>query len=337
MYTNQRSSNAREVQSSQRSDPRIPSNEIQDEVGLAAKEGKRLQEFFDLLTGVVNYSPSNLDRQGVIRIWFAKDLIKHQFIIDFKDIIQEFLKAAIEELPNAVPRGTLIKTQSGWRKTERNIISRCQYIARMKTRAYINSIYRDTITMSCPICGKIKKITNKRICKNCDVEMDTQHIHANVDDVEPIDRQFNQYEIFSLRQCTYQYEHLVKEVRQLFEENSRSQQIFDILLNPQSSLDMCGRCENRSRTRIIGRKSLNVINERVLYKCDAQAYDPISCTNTSKNIAAYLGVSKSLVDSKIRLIRKRFTRYIMQNIRHNDFCDELAVALGEMVSAKHES
>lgn len=311
-----------------RSVSRIASNELQDEVGLAAQSGRRIKEFFDLLTGVENYAPHNLDRQGVIRIWFAKDLIRHQFLIDFEDIVQEFLRAAVEELPNAVPRGTIVDTPNGPKPTQRNIISRCQHIARMKTRAYINAIYRNSLIMVCAECGKIRKANYNKECGcGSTVKMETQHVYANIEDSPAYDARRRQDDQIEVKETEELYLKLVRDAHRLFDEGSRAQQIFNLLMNPDVSKEMCKICVNRSRTRVVGRKSLPVIKEsdvRELYRCDADFYDPTQCTNTSKNFAAFLGVSKSLVDDKIRLIRKRIKKYIAENKRNNDFLCEVA-------------
>jgi hypothetical protein len=80
--------------------------------------------------------------------------------------------------------------------------------------------------------------------------------------------------------------------------NTKSREILDIIFKPEISKDICAKC------------TLN---------CGADSFSMDKCTNYSKRIGEYQGVSATLSFRRIKTIRNCFIKYVTEN-QSNDLC-----------------
>ena len=269
-------------------------NQVANELLLAVRKGKRLQDFMNAISGVEGYRLNNLNRQGHVRSMFAKELIAEQFLLDFDDIISVFWQGVFEHLDKAKLYDEIVEIKMpgkkhGRRPTKNNPIHYLRYHGRMAVRNYISSLYRKNLEQGCNYCGHKITISNNKICQKCGNVMSTIYKFDNIEDEKHniIDNQFEkniENKDIDVR--------LKIEINKFAEDElkggTRAYQVLKILTDPDASKDMCKACG----------------------LCGLRTFDIDTCTNYNVNIGRWLGVNKTMIASKIRRIRKALPEWL---------------------------
>jgi len=269
-------------------------NQYANDLLISVRNGQRIKDFMDTVSGVTKYRLDNPSRQGCIRSLFAKELIADQFLLDIDDIISIFWKGVFEHLDRAKLWGEIVEIKVPGmerydRPTQNNPIHFLRNHGYMAVRNYITSLYRKNLEQWCQSCGRRSAIKNDKTCPDCNSQMSTVYKflpeeHADIETeshVTRIDNANIQHRINNL---------LFNFAENVLGEGTRAYQVLKILIDPCESRNMCGVCK----------------------LCDADHFDIDTCTNYNANIAKWLGVNKTMIASKVRSIRKRFPEWLVE-------------------------
>jgi hypothetical protein len=269
-------------------------NRVADELLVAARKGKRMQEFMDAVSGVEEYRLDDHGRQGCIRGFFAKELIKGQFLLEFDDLISIFWQGVFEKLDSAALWGEKVEIKAPgkyreYRPTQNNPIHYLRYHGFMAARNHITSLYRKNLQQGCPSCGHTTSVKNNKECKKCGQQMSTIYKFSLINDEKDQLVDENSFRFVDNKSMASYLESVINEFDEVvLGGNTRASQVLRILMDPEESRAMCAACK----------------------LCNSETFDIDSCTNYNANIGRWLGVNKTMIASKIRSIRKRFPEFL---------------------------
>jgi len=271
-------------------------NDVADQLLVAARKGKRMQEFMDAVSGVQAYRLDDHTRQGCIRGFFAKELIKDQFLLEFDDLIAIFWHGVFEKLDKAALWGEKVEIKAPgkyreYRPTDNNPIHYLRYHGFMAVRNYITSLYRKNLQQGCPNCGYTTSVKNNKICKKCGQQMSTIYKFSLLNEERDDLVDESSFKFVENQNMAEYINNIIHEFdEQVLGPNTRASQVLRILMIPEESRAMCSTCK----------------------LCNAETFDIDSCINYNANIGKWLGVNKTMIASKIRSIRKRFPEFLAE-------------------------
>lgn len=270
-------------------------NDRANEILIAFRNGERIQEFMDAVSGVEGYRLDNIKRQGNVRSQFAKELIADQFLLNIDDIISIFWQGVFEHVDKAKLHGDLVEIKGPGksvkvRPTKNNPIHYLRYHGQMAVRNYITSLYRKNLQQGCSTCGHTISTTSNKQCPKCGAVMSTVYKFDAID--EDIDNlQTPQAHAVESKDIERRFNDLLKDFGEMvLKPGTRAYQVLKILTEPSASKEMCKACN----------------------LCPAKTFDIDSCTNYNANIGHYLGVSKTMIAGKVRRIRQAFPEYLVK-------------------------
>jgi len=266
-------------------------NAIANELLLAARKGKRIQDFMDAVSGIEGYKLDNHDRQGHIRSSFAKELISEQFLLYFDDIIAMFWWGVFEQLDKAKLYGEIVEIKAPglkreYRPTSNNPIHFLRYHGKMAVRNYITSLYRKNLEYGCPTCGRRASVKNNKVCTKCGDIMITVYKYVEEDGSIAAEDQYSKLDDFDM--FTKARKLLFEFAETVLGSGTRAYQIMQILINPDASKEMCASCN----------------------LCDCTTFDINICTNYNANIGKYLNINKTMCANKMRRIRYGLIKWL---------------------------
>jgi Zn finger protein HypA/HybF involved in hydrogenase expression len=288
-------------------------NHIANELLIAARKAERTQEFMEVVSGVSNYKLHVMERQGIIRSMFSKELISEQFLLEFEEIVSVFWHGVFEHLDKAKLFGEMVEIKAPGKKKERrptdnNPIHYLRYHGRMAVRNYITSLYRRNLQQGCSTCGYRTSIKNDKYCPKCKSAMSTVYKFEVIDDDnnqfhDSVDKSEHNDMIQKIDKL------LIRFCNEVLGVKTRAYQVMQILINPEASRQMCAECG----------------------LCDAETFDIDTCTNYNANIGNWLGVNKTMIASKMRRIRKALPEFLK-----SEGSDEATYLLGR-IHSKYKS
>ena len=264
-------------------------NEYANRLLLAARKGEKIHDFMDAVSGVEKYRIDDLNRQGMIRGTFAKELIAEQFILDIEDIVAVFWHGVFEKINRAklFNEKVEIKHSNGHitiRPTKNNPIHYLRNHGEWAVRNHITSLYKKILLQHCSICGFKTTIKNEKKCPKCFNIMTTIYKFSNIDNQElGVEQQVHNSDMNRAIGT------LLREfAEETLKPGTRAYQVLKILTEPSASREMCAACS----------------------LCSNNIFDIDSCTNYNANIGRWLGINKAMVATKINRIRKALPRFL---------------------------
>jgi hypothetical protein len=146
------------------------------------------------------------------------------------------------------------------------------------------------------VCVHIESIFDNKSIELCDISVDDtiedEHVDLETDD-----------EIKKIISGLYEALPLNPDPNN--KTTTKTREVLDILFKPEVSADICAKCAFKASGS----------NKT----CGADSFSMDRCLNYGLHISEYQGVSSALAARRIKIIRKYFIKYIMDN-QHNDLC-----------------
>lgn len=138
-----------------------------------------MSKLMDLVSGVENYDPRNMSKQGVIAKFFNKEISKTggvlksaNYLINLEDLVSVFWENVLETIPTAKKHGDTVEVRevagsTVSRPTQSNSIYYIRSQSITKTRNYINAIYAKMLVQSCETCNGHSPPHKEEVHKAC--------------------------------------------------------------------------------------------------------------------------------------------------------------------------
>jgi len=163
-------------------------NDYANELLINVRQNKQVQAFMDAVSGIENYTTTNLKRQGHVFDLVRKDLTNHhQYLYDRHDLVSVFWETVFKYLPKAKLFGPPAEkngdtVEDAGKYSQNNPMYYLRMQGQFGVRNYVVNVYRKNIKKQCIACGYTGVQDHKHTCPKCQshTQTVTQHVYDGV-------------------------------------------------------------------------------------------------------------------------------------------------------------